>query len=332
MRSNSKFAKAVGLVSTLALIGSVASCAAPAASDAAPAEITSITVGAPPSLSGIGIHTAVATDAFNDKVIKVSTAANRSANEAIPQLLNDGIQIAVTDTVTFMQARAQGLPVKIIAPAAVQDTNGEPGVMAAASVVAAADSDLKSAADLEGKRVGIPGLGTLTWMNIRAAIDASGADSSKVDFIEIPPAQTIELVTQGEVDAATPNEPLASSAIAGGSVKLVQNTDAPGNKGVPTVVYVATEKFISEHPDAIRSFSESILANGKTVNEDRDAALKVATEELKFDPKMVKNAFVQRQGESAIKPAELDKISEVAVRYGILDEAPNPEDLLANLG
>lgn len=334
MRTLSTPTKRLGTVASLVLLGLIISaCSGPAESSAgAEATKTTIVVGAPSSLSGIGIHTAVAEGAFMDTGLEVSTVPNKSANEAVPQLLNNGIQVAVTDTVTFMQARAQGLPVKIIAPAALQDTNGEPNKMGAASVLAKSDSDIRSVADLNGKRVGIPGLGTLTWMNIRASIDASGADSSSVQFVEVPPAQMVDLLLRGQIDAATASEPLASSSIATGGVKLVQNTDAPGNQGVPTVVYVATEKFIAENPKAVRSFADAVMKNAAKVNSDRGLALRVATEKMGLKAELLKNAFVQKQAETPIDPAALGKISEIALRYKILNTAPSPADLLADQG
>ncbi len=231
-------AKLGALAGVAALTLGLAACSSSAESETPEgnAEVpeTTIVVGSAPSLSGLGIASAIASGAFDDSGLIVTSTPNRSANEAVPQLLNGGIQVAQMDTLTFMQAHAQGIPVKIIAAAGIQSSDGEAGVMSAASVVAKADSDVEAIEDLEGRRVGVPALKTQTWMNIRASIDAAGGDSSKVEFIEVPPAQIVDLIIQGEIEAGSPNEPLASSAIAGGTVKLVNNTDAPGNYGVPS--------------------------------------------------------------------------------------------------
>lgn len=301
---------------------------APAADD----QVTELTVGSAPSMSGVGLHAGIAEGEFADRGLEVTAVPNKSANEAIPQLLNGSTQIAMVDVLTMMQARNQGLPVKIISPAGLQSTNGDEQEMSAASVVVEPDSDIVEPADLEGKRVGVPALKTQTWMNIRASIDEAGGDSTKVEFVEAPPAQSIDLVLQGEVDASTPNEPLASGAIADGQVELLMNTDAPGNEGVPTSVYVATEQFIAENPDAVTAFAEGVQAAAQSVNENRDLAVRIGEENLNFTPEQTENVFVQTQGDDPITPEELEKIADLVLRYEVLTEVPSPEELLADLG
>ena len=44
-------------------------------------------------------------------------------------------------------------------------------------------------------------------MNIRAIVDADGGDSAQIEFVEVPPAQMIDLLKQGDIDAAIPANP-----------------------------------------------------------------------------------------------------------------------------
>ena len=65
----------------------------------------------------------------------MTSTVNKSANDSVPQLLSGGLQVAQMDTITFLQASSQGLPVQIIAANAEQSTDGEPGQLSSASVV-----------------------------------------------------------------------------------------------------------------------------------------------------------------------------------------------------
>ncbi|MDO5699093.1 MAG: ABC transporter substrate-binding protein [Dermatophilus congolensis] len=289
---------------------------------------TTLTVGTAPSLSGLGVHGAVAGGEFTKQGLTVNAVPNKSANDTVPQLLNGQVQIAMMDTVTFMQARGQGLPVKIVAPAGLQSTDGGAGVMSAASIVAVDGSNIDAPAGLVGKKVAVAGIKTQTWMNIRAIVDAAGGDSSKIEFVEVPPAQMVDLLKRGEVNAAVPNEPLASQAIANSGVHLVHNTDVPGNKGVPSSVYVASEQFIAGNADTIDKFAKAMFASAAKVNSDKAFAAKVAEEQLKFTPDKLTHAFYQTQGSEAINPADLDKVASLAVKYQILPSAPTTADLL----
>lgn len=190
-------------------------------------------------------------------------------------------------------------------------------------------NSIQSPNDLVGKKVGVPAIKNQTWMNIRALVDNAGGDSSAIEFVEVPPAQAVDLVQQGFVDVATPNEPLASSAIASGKVALVHNTDAPGNQGVPSSVYVATEEFIATNPDTVREFAEGLHEAAEMVNGDSELAKKVAIEQLNFTPEQLVTAFVQPFATAAVTPDQLDMISALAVKYEILTDKPDANELLA---
>lgn len=326
IRRTTAAAATVALALMLGACGSESAAPAPAAAD----QVKDLKVGGPPTLSGLGLRVAISQGNFTGDGLNVTPVVNKSANDAVPQLLSGELRVAVMDTITFMQARSQGLPVRIIAVNGEQSTNGEDGAMSAAGVVAKADSPISSPTNLVGKKVGVPAIKTQTWMNIRAFVDAAGGDSSKIEFVEVPSAQTIDLVVQGTVDASTPAEPLMSSSIAAGKVKLIHNTDAPGNKGVPSSVYVATEEFIAKNPDTVKDFADSVYAAAKEVNGNRELAAKVAQSELKYTPEQLKNAFYQTFGVAATTPAQIDKISDLAVKYGILTDKPKAEDLLAD--
>lgn len=330
IKASSRVRRATAVAAGLALTVSLGACASSEAAAPDSAEqVKDLKVGATPTLSGLGLRVAISQENFTGDDLNVTPVVNKSANDAVPQLLSGELQVAQMDTITFMQAHGQGLPVRIIAVNGEQSTNGEDGAMSAAGVVAKADSPINSPTDLVGKKVGVPAIKTQTWMNIRAFVDAAGGDSSKIEFVEVPSAQTIDLVAQGRVDASTPAEPLMSSSIAAGKVKLIHNTDAPGNKGVPSSVYVATEEFIAKNPDTVKSFAAGVYAAGKEVNGNRELAEKIAQAELNYTPEQLNDAFYQTFGTAAATPDQIDKISDLAVKYGILTDKPKAEDLLA---
>lgn len=326
--------RVTGAAAAVTLALSLGACSSSNGASQASSEnqATELTVGAAPSLSGLGLQAAISQGEFSERGLNVTAVANKSANDAVPQLLSGELQVAQVDTLTLMQARNQGLPVKVIAANGEQSTNGEDGEMSAASIVAESGGSIDSVTDLVGQKVGVSAIKTQTWMNIRAMVDEAGGDSSKIEFLEVPPPQMVDLVQQGEVVAATPNEPLASSAIAAGTVELVHNTDAPGNKGVPSSVYVATEEFIAQNPDTVEKFAESVQEAASEINDNRDLAMEIALENLDFTPEQLETAFFQTFGTDAITPEEIDKIADLALRYEILSEKPQAEELLADIG
>jgi NitT/TauT family transport system substrate-binding protein len=308
---------------------SAAACSSSSASDSGSAQVPELRVGAAPSLAGLGLQVAISQEAACKDNLIVTSTVNRSAYDSMPQLLSGGLQVVQMDTITFLQARTQGLPVQIIAANGEQSTDGKPGQQSAGSIVTTPDSPITSPKDLAGKKVGVPGIKTQVWMNIRAIVDADGGDSAQIEFVEVPPAQMIDLLKQGDIDAAIPSEPLASDSIANGVVKFIRNTDVPGNKGVPSSVYVATGDYVDRNQAAIRKFVSCVQDAAKDVNGNPELAAEVARKRLGYKTEQLTNAFYQTFGTDAVTPAEIDKIAALAVKYGILTEQPDAAGVLA---
>lgn len=294
-------------------------------------EVVSLKVGSTTSLAGVGVRNGISSGDFTKEGLTVEAAAVKSGNDAVPQLISGDLQIAQVDTTTAMQAIQKGVPIKIVAVAGVQSTDGGTGVPSTGSVLVKPDSDIKTAADLAGRNLGIHAINSQIWMNIRAVIDGAGGNSADTKFIEVPGPQAIDMLLKGEVEATTASEPLASASVAAGTVRLIHSTDIPGKKGEPSSVYVATNEFIGKNPDSVKKFTTAIYAAQGAVNKDKELGKKVAVELLGYKESQLKNAFILDYGTTAITPEAIEAIAETAVKYGILPEAPQASDVLADL-
>lgn len=291
-----------------------------------------LTVGAAPSLAALSLQGAITNGYFEEEGLNVEVVPNKSANDAVPQLLNGGIDIAQMDMITFLKARTEGLPLQIVAGAGEQSTDGGDGVISGAGVVTNPDSDIEGALDLVGQTVGVPAIKTQTWMNIRAIVDEAGGDSTQIEFVEVPPAQTIDLVNRGQVDASTPSEPLQSSAIAEDKVKLVHSTDVPGRQGAPSSVFVASEEFVAKNPETLAGFADSVYSAATDLEEDPESAKEIGEKQLNLKPEQLENMFVPALATDHPTMEELNMVVDLAVRYEILDSAPDLETAFAATG
>lgn len=294
-----------------------------------PSNVTELRVGAAPSLAGIGVYAALHDGDFEKHGLTVSPAPNRSANETVPQLLNGGVDIAMMDMITFYQARSQGLPIVGVAFSGIQATNGGDGVMSGAGVMVEADSPINGALDLEGASVGVPAIKTQTWMNVKAIVDKAGGNSDLINFVEIPPAQSVDLVARNRVEGSVPNQPMLSGAVNSGEMKLVHASDVPGMQGAPSSVFVAAEGFAEKNPTAISKFAEAAYAANARVNADRDYAIEIATTALSYDPEQVNDAFFPRLAEEDVSLEHMRLVSALALQYGLLEKEPDFENLMA---
>lgn len=311
------------------LTASLVACSPAEGGDASGENDSDLRVGSAPSLAALSLQGAQANGDFKKNGLNVEIVANKSANDAVPQLLNGGMDIAQMDMITFLKARTEGMPLQIVAGAGEQTTNGEAGEMSGAGVVANPDSNIEGPLDLVGHKVGVPAIKTQTWMNIRAAVDEAGGDSSQIEFVEVPTAQTIDLVNRGQVDASTPSEPLQSSSIAEGKVKLVQSTDAPGLQGAPSSVFVASEEFVTKNSESVQNFADSVYAAATDLREDPESAKEIGVNQLNLQPAQVETMFVPNVATDHPTEEELNMVIELALRYEVLESDPDLEGAIA---
>jgi NitT/TauT family transport system substrate-binding protein len=94
-------------------------------------------------------------------------------------LVAETAQLGGPTPTVLLQANEQGLDLVSVA-----GTNVYP-LTTPSGVIAAADSNLHGPKDLEGKRVGVPGLGGIIDVLTRKWVQTNGLDYHKVNWVEI---------------------------------------------------------------------------------------------------------------------------------------------------
>src|ERR1700722_16469180 len=92
------------------------------------------------------------------------------------------------------------------------------------------NGNIKTAQDLRGKRIGVPGMGTPPFIFANRVLTANGMDPSRDVTWSVFPAGELGLALEkGEIDAVADSEPIGTLLLADSKVRNVvdQATDAP---------------------------------------------------------------------------------------------------------
>jgi len=130
------------------------------------------------------------------------TFQNKIETDLIPLVGQGAIDIGVADGSDVIPAVSQGIPVRYLATLYGQ----YPSI-----VFAKASSGIKTAADLKGKKIGIPGRYGSSWIMLQALLESAKLKVADVKIIEYPDFGQGVAVQAGAVDAATGfanNEPV----------------------------------------------------------------------------------------------------------------------------
>ena len=147
-------------------------------------------------------------------------------------------------------------------------------------VQAAANGPIRTVADLRGKRIGIPGMGTPPFIFATRVLGANGIDPSKEIEWKVFPAGELGLaIDKGLVDAVANSEPIGTLLLADGKVRNIadQAKDHPYKDEYCCAVLV-NGKFLRENPKAAAAATRAILKGAKWVETNPAAAARLSVE------------------------------------------------------
>jgi NitT/TauT family transport system substrate-binding protein len=142
------------------------------------------------------------------------------------------------------------------------------------------DSPIKTAQDLRGKRIGVPGMGTPPFIFANRVLTANGMDGSRdVTWSVFPSGELGLALEKGEVDAVADSEPIGTLLVANGKVRNVvdQATDAPYKEEYCCAV-VANGKYLAKNPKAVAAATRALLKGAKWVETNPAAAARLSVE------------------------------------------------------
>ena len=169
----------------------------------APTNLTPLTVGLGyiPSVQFAPFYLAQVACYYQDAGLAV-TFQNKIETDLVLLVGQGSIDIGVADGTDVIPAVSQGIPVKYIATIY--------GVYPSV-VFAKASAGITTAADLRGKKIGIPGRYGSSWIMLQALLKSAAMTPDDVTIHEYPDFGQGVAVQQGAVDAATGfanNEPV----------------------------------------------------------------------------------------------------------------------------
>ena len=176
------------------------------------------------------------------------------------------LDVGLADGTSVIPAVSNGIPIKYVAT-----IYGKfPSV-----VFAKASAGIRTAADLAGKKVGIPGRFGSSWIMLQALLADADLTPEDVEIVEYPDFGQGAAVAQGAVDAATGfinNEPVQLE-LTGEEVTILRVDDIvplPGNG------LIAGTSTLETKSDAISGFIAATLRAMEAIAADPDVGLDAA--------------------------------------------------------
>ena len=228
------------------------------------------------------IFTAVEKGFFKEEGLEVSLVRCEWANYKDVLALG-GFDVTHHLVMYFLKPIEQGLDVKF--------TGGiHQGCL---RVQAAANGNIRSIADLRGKRIGVPGMGTPPFIFANRVLGANGIDPSKeITWLVFPAGELGLALQKGEVDAIADSEPIGSLLLADKKVRTIadQAADAPYKDEYCCAVLV-NGKFYKNNPKASAAATRALLKAAKWVQANPAAAARLSVEKKYLASDVEQNTY-----------------------------------------
>jgi NitT/TauT family transport system substrate-binding protein len=240
---------------------------------------------------------------YRDAGIQV-TFQNKIDPDLVTLVGQGAIDVGLADGTSVIPAVSQGIPIRYVATV----------YRAFPSIVFARQSTgIKTAADLKGKKIGIPGRYGSSWIMLQALLQSAKLTTSDVQIVEYPDFGQLAAVKQGAVDAATGfinNEPVQLSLSGEAVVVLRVDQAVP----LPGPGLITGTKTLASERAAVAAFVAATLKAMREIEANPDAGLDAS---IAVVPELGKDRATQK----AILAATIDawKGGGAASGFGAID-------------
>ena len=193
---------------------------------------------------------------FRQQGLEIDTAPTAGGAVGIPGLLAGAYDIVFTNVVSTVQAKAQGLPIRIVAPgSAIGDgSQGDGG----AGILVRKGEGIRSGADLVGKSLAVNTQKNIIWLYARAWVQKAGGDPNKVTYREVPFPQMLDALRGKRVDAIFGVDPFITIAKGDAGLEFIGSPYIAVQPNLAVAQYVASEEFIAKNPETLKRFNVAL--------------------------------------------------------------------------
>lgn len=216
---------------------------------------------------------------------------------------------------TYQALAAPDLPYSIIA---VAEQSPE-----AVGVMTAADSEIKSLADLKGKTIAGGDGEPIAYL--QEALADVGVHKGDYKYVKIEASTGAAALASKQIDAWVSYNPFIAANVSKGLAKVIFT---PSTKYFNNfVIILATKKAIAEKPDALAAFLKGYGKSLEWVQANKDAAVQAYSKATGLEPDVAAATFAKRNQQfkspDASVVADFSREAQLYIKYGLIPAEPD---------
>jgi NitT/TauT family transport system substrate-binding protein len=233
------------------------------------------------------------------------------------------LDVGLANIVTVAAGVAHGIPLQMLAPAALYSTKH-----AYSALCCAKSSPLASAKDLIGQTCAVSTLNDFNQLGIEAWLEKNGVPPTKVKFVELKFAEMGAALARGTVAAATISEPALTASLNSGQARVFADVYTAIAPEFANIVWFTTKGWLQKNPDTAKRLVSGIYATARWANTHLPETAEMIAKIAKIDMPTVtgmRRAFFATGPDPKYVQAPLD----YAFRFGLTARAVTTAEFIA---
>ena len=292
-----------------ALAGAAALVAAPRFAGAQGLE--KIRLAGVPTDDLTSVYYAIKTGMYAKAGLDVEVVPTSSGTIATTAVIAGTYEIGKGSAIASLVAHLRDLPLVVISNGSLWD----PKVPYNLGLVAA-DSTIKTGADLNGKVGATSALNDLNQLAISAWVDKNGGDSKTMKWVEIPNSASGASLAEHRVDVCALQEPVLSAELAAGKVRVLGPVYSAISDHFVFGVFFCNKDWAAKHSDAIKRWVRTTYDATAYTNAHHAETVAMMSDITKIPaPIISKMARVDNATQATSDPSLLQPLIEAAAKY-----------------
>jgi NitT/TauT family transport system substrate-binding protein len=276
-----------------------------------------------PEESALPVLWGVKSGMFRAARLEVDFSAQRSGAAVTAGVVGGSYQFGKSSIVPLITAFAKQIPIKLIAPGGMYRSD-RPHI----ALIVRSDSPIKTAADMNGKTLGVSSLNDLYTLGIKLWIDKNGGDSTTLKIVELPISAIEDALDTGRIDAGGTTEPQLKLSLDTGKERvLAYMFDAIAPQFMYTA-WFASSAYVDSNAPALATFSRVERQAAAYVNSHPAETVDTFSAFTDIPAAVIAKMTRATMG-TALDPKLLQPVIDMCVRYKAIPAGFDAADMIA---
>jgi NitT/TauT family transport system substrate-binding protein len=257
--------------------------------------------------------------------IDLSPIANAATMQSAT--VSSSLDIGASNIVSMSLAHDRGLPFTIVGAANIYEATAPTiGILTVAKT-----GPIRSAADLNGKTIGVIAVSDISDLGVRAWVDRNGGNSKTLKFLELPLPLLSDAVRAGRIDAASLDA--VSAAVTkkpDSDLRVLGNVMDAISPRFMSTVFFATGDWVEKHSDESKAFASALRDAAVWANAHRPESAKILTKYTKFTLAQIEGATRSFYGTN-VTPQSIQPCIDACAKYGMIKSAFPAQSIISSV-